>query len=165
MLNLLELTATELGMIKLMADFFADKPELTAKTESFSSANYAVAIAFSENFGVAVENAMKIIESLESKIDEAEYVQMETLDIAGKVVSLSKSEMNMLKVLIDYFSESPKMAQVSILADRKEALIDAFHWFFGGNIEDAREIFENLIDEIQKSVSIEIETGTFAQSC
>ncbi len=158
MLNLLELTATELGMTKLMADFFADKPELTGKTESFTSANYVLAIAFSENFGVPVENAIKIIENLESKINEAEYVQMETLDATRKVQSLSKSEMNMLKVLIDHFSESPKMAQVSILADRKEALIDAFNWFFGGNIEDARETFENLIDKIQTAVSIEIET-------
>ncbi len=158
MLNLLELTATELGMIKLMADFFADKPELTAKIEDFTSANYALAITFSENFGVPVEDAIKIIETLESKINEAEYIKIETLSIAGKAKALSKTEMNMLEVLIDYFSESPKMASVSILADRKEALIDAFNWFFGGSIEEERENFENLIDKIQKAVSIEIET-------
>ncbi len=145
-------------MIKLMADFFADKPELTAKIESFTSANYALAMAFSENFGVPVADAIKIIESLEGKINEAEYVQIEALSITRKVKTLSKTEMNMLKVLIDYFSESPKMASVSILADRKEALIDAFHWFFGGGIEDARENFENLIGKIQQAVSIEIET-------
>ncbi len=158
MLNLLELTATELGMIKLMADFFADKPELTAKIESFTSANYALAITFSENFGVPVEKAIKIIENLESKINEAEYVQIETLSIARKAKALSKAEMNMLKVLIDYFSESPKMASVSVLADRREALIDSFHWFFGGRMEDERENFENLIHKIQEAVSIEIET-------
>jgi len=50
------------------------------------------------------------------------------------------------------------MTLVSILADRKEALIHACQWFFGGNIEDARENFENLTDKIQKAVSIEIET-------
>jgi glutamate dehydrogenase len=158
MLKLLELTATELGMIKLMADFFADKPELTAKMESFTSANYALAIAFSENFGFPVENAVKIIEDLESKINEAEYVQIETLSGANKAKSLSKTEINMLKVLIDYFSESPKMASVSILADRKEALIDAFNWFFGGTIEDERETFENMIDKIQEATYVEIET-------
>ena len=158
MLNLFELTATELGMIKLMADFFADKPELTAKIEDFTSANYALAMAFSENFGVPVEKAIEVIESLESKTSEAEYVQMETLDITGKPGSISNTEMNILKVLIDYFSNSPKMASVSVLANRKEALIDAFQWFFGGNTEEARENFENLIDKIQTAVSIEIET-------
>ncbi len=158
MLKLLELTATELGMIKSMADFFADKPELTAKMESFTSANYALAITFSENFGFPVENAVKIIEDLESKINEAEYVQIETLSGANKAKSLSKTEINMLKVLIDYFSESPKMASVSILADRKQALIDAFNWFFGGTIEDERETFENMIDKIQEATYVEIET-------
>lgn len=158
MLNLLELTATELGMLKLMADFFADKPELTAKIESFTSANYAVAMIFSENFGVPVENAIKIIESLESKINEAEYVQIETLGISRKTKSLSRTHMNLLRVLIDYFSESPKMASVSIVADRKEALIDAFHWFFGGTIEDARENFGDLVDEMGEAASINIET-------
>ena len=158
MLSLIELSATELGMIKLMADFFANKPELATKIESFTSARYALATAFSENFGVPVEDAIKVIESLESKIADAEYVQNEAVNGDKTFGSILRIELSMLKVLVDYFAESPKMSQVSVIADRKEALVDAFHWFFGNTMEESRETLENLVSKIQNAASIEIET-------
>ncbi len=39
MLSPIELSGRELGMIKLMTDFFAEKPELTAKIESYTTAH------------------------------------------------------------------------------------------------------------------------------
>ena len=158
MLSLVELTAMELGTFKLMADFFTDEPELTAKIESFTSARYALATAFSENFGVPVKDSIKVIESLENKINDADYVQTETVGADKKFRSLLRTELDMLRVFVDYFAESPKMSGVSVIADRKEALVDAFHWFFGGTVEEGRETFESLISEIQKAASIEIET-------
>ena len=158
MLSLVELTAMELGTFKLMADFFTDEPELTAKIESFTSARYALATAFSENFGVPVKDSIKVIESLENKINDADYVQIETVGADKKFRSLLRTELDMLRVFVDYFAESPKMSGVSVIADRKEALVDAFHWFFGGTVEEGRETFESLISEIQKAASIEIET-------
>ena len=158
MLSLVELTAMELGTFKLMADFFTDEPELTTKIESFTSARYALATAFSENFGVPVRDSIKVIESLENKINDADYVQIETTGADKTFRSLLRTELDTLRVFIDYFAESPKMSGVSVIADRKEALVDAFHWFFGGTVEEARETFENLISEIQKAASIEIET-------
>ncbi len=158
MLSLVELTAMELGTFKLMADFFTDEPELTAKIESFTSARYALATAFSENFGVPVKDSIKVIESLENKINDADYVQIETVGADEKFRSLLRTELDMLRVFVDYFAESPKMSGVSVIADRKEALVDAFHWFFGGTVEEGRETFESLISEIQKAASIEIET-------
>ena len=62
MLSLVEFSAKELGMIKLMTDFFAEKPELTAKLESYTSAHYALVTTYSEHFGIPVENAWKILE-------------------------------------------------------------------------------------------------------
>lgn len=158
MLSLVELTAMELGTFKLMADFFTDEPELTTKIESFTSARYALATAFSENFGVPVRDSIKVIESLENKINDADYVQIETTGADKKFRSLLRKELDTLRVFVDYFAESPEMSGVSVIADRKEALVDAFHWFFGGTVEEARETFENLISEIQKAASIEIET-------
>jgi glutamate dehydrogenase len=159
MLSLVELTAKELGMIKLIADFFVDKPELTAKIESYTSARYALAVAFSDSFGVPVEDAIKVIECLEIKINDAEYTYARCTHVdVNESGHLPRRELDMLKVLIDYFAESPEISQVSVIADRKEALIDSFHWFFGGTLEEARENCENLICKIQKAASIEFET-------
>jgi len=72
MLSLIEPSAKELGMIKLMADFFAEKPELTAKIESYTTAHYALMTTYSENFGIPTEDAWKIFEELEKKVIEAE---------------------------------------------------------------------------------------------
>jgi len=161
MLSLVELTAMELGLIKLMADFFSDNPELTAKIESFTSARYALATAFSENFGVPIEDAIKVIECLEDKVNDAEYVCVRC-DRAGtnkRFGSLTRADVNALKVLVDYFAETPKMCRVSASADRKEILVDSFHWFFGGcTTEEAREICTNLVSSIQDAASIEFET-------
>jgi glutamate dehydrogenase len=158
MLSLVELSATELGTIKLMADFFADKPELTAKIESFTSPRYALATTFSESFGVPIEDALKAIEGLESKICDAEYVQVETVNGESKYSPLLRTELDMLRVLIDYFSETPRMIQVSALAQRKEAIIDAFRWFFGCAEDKSREACESLISKVNEAECVYCET-------
>jgi len=159
MLNLLEISAKELGIVKLMADFFTENPELTAKIESFTSARYALASAYSENFGVPVEEAFKVIESLEDKISDAEYIQVEALEDKQGFRSLLRHEMDVLRVLIDYFAETPKMTRVTALADRKEALADAYHWFFGGcTPEEAKENCDCVISRILKATCINCET-------
>jgi len=160
MLSLIEPSAKELGMIKLMADFFAEKPELTAKIESYTTAHYALMTTYSENFGIPTEDAWKIFEELEKKVIEAEYIKIEAPHPFEKLLPLSREEVNMLRVIFDYFSENPKMVPAgSFLSKRVEALADAYHWFYGKeNGEVAKEILENLVEKLQTSVSIKMET-------
>jgi len=165
MLNLVELSARELGMLKLMADFFAEKPELTAKIESYTTAHYALVTTYSENFGIPPEDAWKVFEGLQKKINEAKYVHVKAPEPLKKLLPLSRDELNMLQVLIDYFAENPKMAPAgSFLSNRPDALAEAYHWFYGsnggGNGEVAREILKTLIEKLQTAVFINIETLT-----
>ena len=160
MLSLIEPSARELGMIKLMADFFAEKPELTANIESYTTAHYALMTTYSENFGIPTEDAWKVFEELEKKVNEAEYIQIEAPHPLKKLLPLPREEVNMLRVIIDYFSENPKMVPAgSFLSTRVEALADAYQWFYGKeNGEVAKEILQNLIEKLQTSVSIKMET-------
>ena len=160
MLSLIEPSARELGMIKLMADFFAEKPELTAKIESYTTAHYALMTTYSENFGIATEDAWKVFEELEKKVNEAEYIKIEAPHPLKKLLPLSKEEVDMLRVLFDYFSENPKMVPAgSFLSKRVDALADAYHWFYGReNGEVVKEILQKLVEKLQTSVSIKMET-------
>jgi glutamate dehydrogenase/leucine dehydrogenase len=162
MLTTIELSGRELGMVKLMADFFVEKPELTAKIESYTTAHYALISTYSENFGIPVEDAWKTFEELEKKSNEARYIQVEAPYPLRKWYSLSEEEINMLHVLIDYFAENPKMAPTaSFIANRSEAIIEAYKWFFGtteGNGEYARESFRNLMEKLQTASAIKTET-------
>jgi len=162
MLSAVELSGPELGMIKLMADFFAEKPELVAKIESYTTAHYALAIAYSENFGIPEADAWKMFEELERKINEAEYVHVEAPYPLKKSYAMSPEEINMLRVLVDYFSPNPKMAPMSgFVANRSESIIEAYKWFFGapeGNGEFVRESFRNLMEKTQTALSIRLET-------
>jgi len=160
MLSLIEPSAKELGMIKLMADFFAEKPELTAKIESYTTAHYALMTTYSENFGIPTEDSWKVFEELEKKVNEAEYIKIEAPHPFKKLLPLSKEEVNMLRVIFDHFSENPKMVPAgSFLSKRAEALADAYHWFYGGeNGEVAGEILQKLVEKLQTSVSIKMET-------
>ena len=160
MLSLIELSARELGMIKLMADFFAEKPELTAKIESYTTAHYALMTTYSENFGIPVEDAWKVFEGLGKKVNEAEYIKIEAPHPLKQLLPLVKQEVNMLHVIFDYFSENPKMVPAgSFLSKRAEVLADAYHWFYGKeNGEVAKEILENLIEKLQTLVSMKMKT-------
>jgi len=159
MLSLVELSARELGMLKLMADFFAEKPELTAKIESYTTAHYALVTTYSENFGISTEDAWKVFEDLQKKINEAEYVHVRAPAPLRKLLPLPREELNMLRVLIDYFSENPKMTPAgSFLSKRTEALADAYQWFYGSNGEVGREILQNLIEKLQTAVFVKMET-------
>jgi len=164
MLNSVELSGRELGMIKLITDFFAEKPELTAKIESYTTAHYALTTTYSENFGIPEADASKVFEELERKINEAEYIQVEAPQPLKKWRPLSKDEINMLRVIIDYFSDSPKMSPAgSFSSKRPEAIVEAYLWFFGssaGNGEVARENFQNLMEKFQTAVSVKLETLT-----
>ena len=77
MLSSIELSRRELGMMKLMAEFLSEKPELATKIESYSTAHYALTTTYSENFDVPEADAWKILEGIERKINEAEYVHVE----------------------------------------------------------------------------------------
>jgi len=162
MLNSVELSARELGMLKLMADFFAEKPELTAKIESYTTAHYALATTYSENFGIPTEDAWKVFEGLQKKLNDAEYVHVKAPEPLRKLLPLSREELNMLRVLIDYFCENPKMAPAgSFLSNRTDSLAETYHWFYGsndGNGEAVREILKNLIEKLQTAVFVNIET-------
>jgi len=162
MLSSVELSGRELGMVKLIVDFFAEKPELTAKIESYTTAHYALTTTYAENFGIPEADAAKTFEELERKISEAEYIHVEAPHPLRKWRSLSKDEINMLRVLIDYFSENPKMAPAgSFTTKRPEVIIESYLWFFGstaGNGEVARENFQNLVEKLQSSLSVKLET-------
>jgi len=160
MLSLIESSGRELGMIKLMADFFAEKPELTARIESYTTAHYALMTTYSENFGIPTEDAWKIFEELAKKVNEAEYIKIEAPRPIKKLWPLSKEEVNMLRVVFDYFSENPKMVPAGlILSKRVDSLADTYHWFFGKeNGEVAKEILQNLIEKLQTLVSAKFET-------
>jgi len=162
MLSTVELSGPELGMIKLMADFFAEKPELVAKIESYTTAHYALTIAYSENFGIPEADAWKMFEELERKINEAEYIHVEAPHPLKKSYAMSPEEINMLRVIVDYFSPNPKMTPMSgFVANRSESIIEAYKWFFGapeGNGEFVRESFRNLMEKTQTALSIRLET-------
>jgi glutamate dehydrogenase len=158
MLSSVELSATELGMLKLMADFFSENPELTAKIESYTTANYALLTTYAENFGVPTEDAQKILEDIHKKISEAEYVNVKAPPPLRRLLPLTKESRNMLRVLCDYFCENPKMAPAGFLANRNEALAQAYEWFHGSNGEAAKDILQNLIEQIQTGEYIRLET-------
>lgn len=162
MLTSKELSGRELGMIKLMADFFAEKPELATRIESYTTAHYALVTTYSENFGIPTEDAWKVFEELEKKVNEAEYIYVEAPQPLNKWYPVSKDEMNMLRVLVDYFSPNPKMTPASsFVADRSESIIEAYKFFFGtseGNGEFARESFRNLMEKTQTALSAKLET-------
>jgi glutamate dehydrogenase len=162
MLSAVELSCSELEMLKLMADFFAEKPELVAKIEGYTTAHYALIVAYSENFGIPEADAWKAFEELERKINEAEYIHVEAPYPLKKSYAMSPEEINMLRVLVDYFSPNPKMTPTSgFVANRSESIIEAYKWFFGtpeGNGEFLREGFRNLMEKTQTALSIRLET-------
>src|SRR4030042_3580031 len=162
MLSPIELSGRELGMIKLMTDFFVEKPELTAKIESYTTAHYALITTYSENFGIPEADSWKILEELQKKVSETEYVQVEAPRPINKWLQMSKEEINMLRTIIDYFSANPKMSPAgSSTTNRSESIVDAYVWFFGstnGNGEVAREKFQNLMEKLQTASSIKLET-------
>jgi glutamate dehydrogenase/leucine dehydrogenase len=164
MLNSLELSGRELGMLKLMADFFAENPELTAKIESYTTAHYALVTTYSENFGIPVEDAWKVFEDIQKKISGTEYVYVKAPAPLGRLLPLPAEELNMMRVLIDYFSENPKMAPAgSFLSTRTEALAEAYQWFYGsgaGDGEVAGQVLRNLTEKLRTAVFVKIETLT-----
>lgn len=162
MLSSIELSSRELEMMKLMADFLAEKPELTAKIESYTTAHYALISACSEKLDIPEADAWKTFEELERKINEAQYLHVEAPYPLKKWYAVSPQEINMLRVLIDYFSPNPKMTSASgLVTSRSESVIEAHKWFFGtseGNGELARENFRNLMEKTQTALSIRLET-------
>jgi len=158
MLSSIELSARELGALKLMADFFAEKPELTAKIETYTTAHYALVTTYAENFGIPSEDASRVVEDLRKKIGDAQYVQVK-LPPLRNLVLMQRDELDMLRVLVDYFSEEPKMTSAgSLLSTRSEILADAYQWFHGKNAEVAREILQNLIEKLQQATFVGTET-------
>ncbi|MGB9135082.1 MAG: Glu/Leu/Phe/Val dehydrogenase [Candidatus Bathyarchaeia archaeon] len=159
MLSLVELSAKELGMVKLMADFFAEKPELTAQLESYTSSHYALVTTYSEHFGVPPEEAGKVLEGLNKKIKESRYVQVEAPKPIQKLRSLARNELDMLRVMFDYFAENPQMIPASSsFTERKDVLADAFNWFFGGTLEESRDLLSIVVEKLSTATAVQTET-------
>ncbi len=158
MLHLVELTPKELGLKKLMVDFFADSPKDTAGLEHFSSAHYALMTVFSQNYKIALEDTSKMFDMLSSKIRNAEYVKVECPGEIPGNGCLSKKEIEMLATMFEYFSEESSFAEASLLANRREALVDYYKWIHGGDLEEAHSCCHNLIDKIETATAIEIQT-------
>lgn len=158
MLNSMELSARELSVLKLMTDFFAEKPEFTARIETYTTAHYALLTTYAENFGSTSEDAYKVLEDLRKKIGDAQYVQVK-LPPLRDLVPMQREELDMLRVLIDYFSEEPKMTSAgSLLSTRAEILADAYQWFHGKNAEVARETLQNLVQKLQQATFARTQT-------
>jgi glutamate dehydrogenase len=161
MLNLVELSTKELAAMKLMADFFSEEPELTATIERFTTAHYALATTYSENFGVPIEEIWGILDRLNQKINESQYIELETSEAYQQMRSLCGDEIKMLRVIIDYFSENPKMIPSSpTFTERADILADAFHWFFGNTLNESKELVKTLIGKLADATSIHLETLT-----
>jgi glutamate dehydrogenase len=158
MLSLVELSITELNLLKSMSDFFREQPDSLPATTSFTSARYALVTTFSQDQGVSVEDATKILEALESKVRDAEYVMAEGRSGVRGNGTLSRKELGMLRVLVDYFSEEPSIGEKSPIADRFEALVDSYQWIYGGDASAAREGYSQLLAKIQKATEVDVET-------
>jgi glutamate dehydrogenase/leucine dehydrogenase len=162
MLNSVQISNPELEMVKLMVNFLAETPELSAKLESYTIPHYALTKTYSENFNIPEADAWKMFEELERKIKEAEYIYVEAPEPSKKWFMGSPEEINMLRVLTDYFSPNPKMAPVSgFLGNRLESTIEAYKWFFGTTEENGaltRENFRNFMEKVQTAFSMRLET-------
>jgi glutamate dehydrogenase len=158
MLNLVELTPTELGLQKLMVDFFAEKPQYTAGLDQFTSAHYALMTALSENYNIPFATTSSIFEKLAVKVRRAEYLNVECPDDASGNGCLTRQELQILSAMFDYFAEQPSQAEASLLADRREAFIDYFKWLHGGEIAKISTCCDHVIDQLQKAVSATIQT-------
>ena len=163
MLSLVELSTKELDMLRLMVDFFADKPKITASLENYTSVHYALISTYSEHFNVPEENARGIQKGLREKIDACQYLEVETTNTDRRFELLSESELKMLQVMIDYFSESPKIVARGSKFSSRDELADAYHWFYGpadrvdGNLV-ARDLSAGLVAKLESALSIKIET-------
>ena len=162
MLNSVQFSDREKEMIKLMFDFLAEKPELTGKLESCSTAYYAFIKTYAENADISQPDAWKAFEELERKIVGAESIQVEAPNPLNKWYAVSPEEIKMLHVIIDYFAPNPKMKPASgFPGNRSDSAIEAYKWFFGapeGNGEVVKENFQNLMEKMQTARSVKLET-------
>ena len=158
MLNLVELTPLEMGLQKLMIDFFAEKPQYTEGLEHITSTHYALMTAFSENYNIPFEDTTSIFDSLAQKVRSAEYMNIECPgDTSGKG-ALTRQEHQMLTAMFSYFAEQPSYAEARLLTDRREAFIDYCKWIHGGDIEEIHSCCGHLINQIQQAKAISIQT-------
>jgi len=163
MLSLVELSTEEVNLLISMTDFFADKPKITTGLESYTSTHYALISTYSEHFKIPEETAKELLENLRSKVATCQCFQIDTSHPEKKVELLSESEINMLRVMIDYFSEEPKIVARGSQFSNKEELADAYHWYYGipdrvdGNLI-AREVAVDMVTKLHNSASIQMET-------
>ncbi len=158
MLNLVELTPLELGLKKLMIDFFVDKPQYTAGLDHFTSTHYALMTALSQNYKIPIGDTTQVFDSLALKIRSAEYVKVECPTTNDLDDCLSRKELEMLKIMIDYFGEESYHAETTFLTNRREALVEYYHWLNGGDIEEVRSCCNDLIEKIEKATTIVVQT-------
>ncbi|MHA2405735.1 MAG: Glu/Leu/Phe/Val family dehydrogenase, partial [Candidatus Hermodarchaeia archaeon] len=158
MLNLVELTPLEMGLQKLMVDFFAEKPQYTDGLEHITSTHYALMTALSENYNVPFEDTSNIFDSLALKVRSAEYLNIEYPGDTPGNGALTRQAIQILTAMFSYFAEQPSYAEASLLNDRREAFIDYCKWIHGGDIEEIHSCCDHLIDQIQYATAIKIQT-------
>lgn len=158
MLNLVELTPIELGLQRLMVDFFAEEPQYTAGLEQITSTHYALMTALSENYKIPFEDTSSIFDRLAKKIRSAEYLNVECPDDKSGNGCLTRHELQILNTMFDYFAEQPSYAEASLITDRREAFIDYFKWIHGGDIETITQSCNHLIDQLCIATTIKIQT-------
>jgi glutamate dehydrogenase len=158
LLNLVELTPIELGLQKLMVDFFAETPQYTVGLEQFTSAHYALMTALSENFGIPFEDTSAIFDKLVMKVRSAEYLNIGCPE--GKAVTgcLTLQEHQILNAMFEYFAEQPSEAEASLLSDRRYAFMDYYRWIYGGDMDDISYRCDCLIDQIQNAKTVTLQT-------
>jgi glutamate dehydrogenase len=158
MLNLVELTPLEMGLQKLMVDFFAEKPQYTDGLEHITSTHYALMTALSENYNIPFEDTSNIFDSLELKVRSAEYLNIECPGDTPGNGALSRQELQILAAMFSYFAEQPSYTEASLLNNRREAFIDYCKWIHGGDIEEIHSCCDHLIDQLQQALAIRIQT-------
>jgi glutamate dehydrogenase len=158
LLNLVELTPIELGLHKLIVDFFADSPQYTAGLDHFTSAHYALMTALSENYGIPFDETSSIFEKLTVKIRSAEYLTIGIPEGKSANGCLSRQEHQILNAMFEYFAEQSSEAEASLLENRREAFLDYYRWIHGGDKEDIQHRCDCLIDQIQNAKAVMLQT-------
>jgi len=158
MLNLVELTPIELGLQKLMVDFFADKPQYTAGLDHFSSIHFALMTALTENFKIPFEETTNIFNRLALKVRSAEYMNIDCPDKKLGNGCLTRQELQILNAMFDYFAEQSSYDEASLLSGRREVFIDYCKWIHGGDVDKISFNCEHLIDQLHQATAIKIQT-------
>ena len=161
MLNSIQVSNDELEMVKLIINFVSD-PQFSPQIDTFTKPHYALTKAYSENFDMPEADAWKIFESVEKKVNEAEFIYVQPPNSTKKWVSLLPEEVKILRVITDYFNAQPKLAPASgFVGNRLDSTIETYKWLYGipsGDGEAVKDSFQKFIAKALLSNAIRFET-------